>query len=33
MPVKDLSEVHKLASDLFQWPSKKEDWEKYKLSD
>jgi ectoine hydroxylase-related dioxygenase (phytanoyl-CoA dioxygenase family) len=33
MPVKDLSEVHQLASDLFQWPSSKNDWENYKLSD
>ena len=33
MPVKDLSEVHQLVSDLFQWPSSKDAWEKYKLSD
>ncbi len=33
MPVKDLSEVHQLTSDLFQWPSSKNDWENYKLSD
>ncbi len=33
MPVKDLSQVHNLASDLFQLPSSKKDWEKYKLSD
>jgi len=33
MPVKDLSQVHQLISDLFQWPSSKEDWEKYKLND
>jgi ectoine hydroxylase-related dioxygenase (phytanoyl-CoA dioxygenase family) len=25
--------VHQLASDLFQWPSSKNDWENYKLSD
>jgi len=33
MAVKDLSEVHELVSDLFQWPSSKSDWEKYKLTD
>ena len=33
MPVKDLSQVHQLISDLFQWPSSKEEWEKYKLND
>jgi len=33
MPVKDLSQVHQLISDLFQWPSSKEEWERYKLSD
>ena len=32
MPVKDLSAVHELASDLFQWPVDKADWEEYKLS-
>ena len=33
MAVKDLSHAHKLVSDLFQWPSAKEEWEKYQLSD
>lgn len=33
MAVKDLSHAHKLVSDLFQWPSAKEDWEKFKLAD
>ena len=33
MPVKDLSQAHKLVSDLFQWPTSKKDWEKYKLTD
>ena len=32
MPVKDLSTVHELASNIFRWPSKKEEWEQYKLS-
>jgi ectoine hydroxylase-related dioxygenase (phytanoyl-CoA dioxygenase family) len=33
MPVKDLSLVHQLVSDLFQWPTSKADWDKFKLSD
>jgi len=33
MAVKDLSQAHKLVSDLFEWPSAKEEWEKYELSD
>lgn len=33
MTVKDLSHAHNLVSDLFQSPSAKEDWEKFKLSD
>lgn len=33
MTVKDLSHAHSLVSDLFQWPSAKEDWERFKLSD
>ncbi len=33
MTARDLSLVHQLASDLFQWPSSKADWERYKLSD
>lgn len=32
MPVKDLSSVHELISDLFKWPSSSEEWEQYKLS-
>ena len=32
MPVKDLSTVHELASDLFKWPAKTDDLEQYKLS-
>ena len=33
MTTKDLSQVHQLASDLFQWPKSTKDWEKYMLSD
>jgi ectoine hydroxylase-related dioxygenase (phytanoyl-CoA dioxygenase family) len=33
MLVKDLSTVHNLAGDLFQWPQTKAGWEQYKLSD
>jgi ectoine hydroxylase-related dioxygenase (phytanoyl-CoA dioxygenase family) len=32
MPVKDLSAVHHLVSDIFVWPSKKHEWDQYKLS-
>lgn len=32
MPVKDLSTVHQLTSDLFKWPSTEQEWDKYKLS-
>src|SRR6202795_4295971 len=32
MPVKDLSTVHELATDLFQWPSKKKERQQYKFS-
>ncbi len=32
MPAKDLSTVHELISDLFKWPSDKEEWAQYKLS-
>jgi hypothetical protein len=32
MSVKDLSTVHELAGEIFKWPSKKEEWEQYKLS-
>lgn len=30
---RDLSTVHKLVSDMFQWPRNAEEWEQYKLSD
>jgi ectoine hydroxylase-related dioxygenase (phytanoyl-CoA dioxygenase family) len=33
MTAKDLSHVHQLASDLFQWPVSKNEWESYRLSD
>ncbi len=33
MPYKDLSTVHELATNLFQWPKSKEEWDQYKLSD
>src|SRR3954453_6211636 len=33
MPVKDLSTVHQLAGNIFKWPSEKEEWEQYKLSE
>ncbi len=33
MAVKDLSHAHELVSHLFQWPSTKEEWENYQLSD
>jgi ectoine hydroxylase-related dioxygenase (phytanoyl-CoA dioxygenase family) len=32
MQVKDLSTVHHLISDLFQWPQDNSEWEKYKLT-
>jgi ectoine hydroxylase-related dioxygenase (phytanoyl-CoA dioxygenase family) len=32
MPVKDLSTVSHLISDLFQWPKSKQDWDKYRLT-
>jgi hypothetical protein len=32
MPVKDLSSVHQLISDLFHWPASQEEWEQYELS-
>ena len=31
MPVKDLSSVHQLISDLFHWPASQEEWEQYEL--
>ncbi len=33
MPVSDLSKVHELVSDLFQWPASPDEWEQYLLSD
>jgi len=33
MPVKDLSTVHELVSDIFKWPATAAEWEEYKLSD
>jgi ectoine hydroxylase-related dioxygenase (phytanoyl-CoA dioxygenase family) len=33
MAVKDLSTVHKLASDIFRWPNTIEEWESYKLKE
>jgi ectoine hydroxylase-related dioxygenase (phytanoyl-CoA dioxygenase family) len=32
MPVKDLSEVHGVITELFKWPSTKDGWDQYKLS-
>lgn len=32
MPVKDLSTVHQLISDLFRWPDTPEEWKQYELS-
>ena len=32
MPVKDLSTVHQLISDLFRWPASPEEWKQYELS-
>lgn len=31
MPVKDLSSVHRLISDLFHWPASPEEWQQYEL--
>lgn len=33
MPVKDLSTVHQLVSDLFRWPTTEEEWRSYELSE
>ena len=33
MPVKDLSTIHELVSDIFKWPATASEWEEYKLSD
>ena len=33
MPVKDLSTIHELVSDIFKWPATAAEWEEYKLSD
>jgi ectoine hydroxylase-related dioxygenase (phytanoyl-CoA dioxygenase family) len=32
MPAHDLSTAHSLVSDLFKWPTKKSEWESYRLS-
>src|SRR5260221_2639131 len=32
MPVKDLSTVHSLTSDLFKWPASASEWDQYKLT-
>ena len=31
MPVKDLSLVHQLLTDLFQWPQSAAEWKQYEL--
>jgi ectoine hydroxylase-related dioxygenase (phytanoyl-CoA dioxygenase family) len=33
MQVPDLSQQHRLISDLFEWPSKPSDWDQYRLTD
>ncbi|HMU46721.1 MAG TPA: phytanoyl-CoA dioxygenase family protein [Chitinophagaceae bacterium] len=33
MAVRDLSEIHQLADEIFSWPASKEEWERYKLSE
>jgi ectoine hydroxylase-related dioxygenase (phytanoyl-CoA dioxygenase family) len=33
MAIKDLSTVHKLVSDMFRWPSTREEWDSYRLSE
>jgi hypothetical protein len=33
MPVKDLSTVHRLISDIFKWPASKQEWKQYELTD
>lgn len=32
MPVRDLSLVHELVSDIFRWPQQPEEWDQYRLS-
>ena len=32
MPVKDLSTVHEMVSDLFQWPTSPSQWDEYRLT-
>lgn len=32
MNIKDLSQVHQLVSDLFEWPQSDSDWEQYRLT-
>jgi len=31
--VKDLAEEHRLISDIFKWPTSKEEWEQYRLTE
>ena len=31
--VRDLAEVHQLVSELFKWPTNKEEWDSYRLSE
>lgn len=33
MPVKDLSTIHQLISDLFRWPASHEEWKQYELTE
>ncbi len=33
MPVRDLSKVHGLVSKIFQWPSAKEQWDQFRLTE
>src|SRR5262252_4870935 len=32
MPVKDLSSIHELITNLFRWPQSKSDWDQYRLT-
>ncbi|MDQ3845086.1 MAG: phytanoyl-CoA dioxygenase family protein [Bacteroidota bacterium] len=33
MPVKDLSTIHEMVSDLFRWPTNADEWEEYALTE
>ncbi|MBD0288007.1 MAG: phytanoyl-CoA dioxygenase family protein [Flavisolibacter sp.] len=33
MPVKDLSTIHEMVSDLFRWPTTADEWEEYALTE